>query len=216
MTKPTKWPARPAKTRISLGVRPVRSESSLSESSLSAWRQLGLLATHWTHSEDTDLIGRMSRLSWVFAGCTGDFVGFVMLRLNYNQSTTLNAQSQNTGMVCAGLYRFYECSNLAPGFAVVIKHKFSRSRWSTPNSLEPGAVARSKRPRVRSPRPAHSFVEIRSWKKFYGYSPSSADSRRAVVSQTKPNRKRINTAMEQRRGFDGYTGAKQKLSVKSR
>ena len=38
---------RPAKTQISLGIRPVWSESSLS-----AWRKLGSLATHWVHSED--------------------------------------------------------------------------------------------------------------------------------------------------------------------
>ena len=43
MTKPTKWHVRPAKTRI----RPVWSESSLS-----AWRKLGSLATNWAHSED--------------------------------------------------------------------------------------------------------------------------------------------------------------------
>ena len=40
MTKPTKWHVRPAKTQISLGIRPVWSESSLS-----AWRKLGSLAT---------------------------------------------------------------------------------------------------------------------------------------------------------------------------
>ena len=38
MTKPTKWPVRPAKTQISLGI--------WSESSLSAWRKVGSLATH--------------------------------------------------------------------------------------------------------------------------------------------------------------------------
>ena len=37
-----------AKTRISLGIRPVWSESLLS-----AWRNLGSLATHWVHSEDS-------------------------------------------------------------------------------------------------------------------------------------------------------------------
>ena len=47
MTKPTKWHVRPAKTQISLGIRPVWSESSLS-----AWRKIGSLATHWAHSED--------------------------------------------------------------------------------------------------------------------------------------------------------------------
>ena len=65
MTKPTKWHVRPVKTQISLGIRPVWSESSLS-----AWRKLGSLATHWVHSEDSDQTERMSRLIWVFAGRT--------------------------------------------------------------------------------------------------------------------------------------------------
>ena len=42
----------PAKTRIRPGIRPVWSESSLS-----AWRKLGSLATHWAHSEDSDQTG---------------------------------------------------------------------------------------------------------------------------------------------------------------
>ena len=62
MTKPTKWPVRPAKTQISLSIRPVWSESSLS-----AWRKLGSLTTHWAHSKDFDQTGRMPRLIWVFA-----------------------------------------------------------------------------------------------------------------------------------------------------
>ena len=65
VTKPTKWPVRPAKTQISLGICPVWSESSLS-----AWRKLGSLATHLAHSEDSDQTGRMPRLIWVFAGHT--------------------------------------------------------------------------------------------------------------------------------------------------
>ena len=48
---------RPAKTQIILGIRPVWSESSLS-----AWRKLGSLATHWAHSEDSDQTGRMPML----------------------------------------------------------------------------------------------------------------------------------------------------------
>ena len=55
----------PAKTQVSLGIRPVWSESSLS-----AWRKLGSLDIHWAHSEDSDQTGRMPRLSWVFAGRT--------------------------------------------------------------------------------------------------------------------------------------------------
>ena len=77
MTKPTKWHVRPAKTQISLGIRPVWSESSLS-----AWSKLGFLAIHWAHSEDSDQAGWMPRLIWVYAGRTCRCVGFVMRRLN--------------------------------------------------------------------------------------------------------------------------------------
>ena len=52
---------RPAKTQISLDIRPVWSESSLS-----AWRKVGSLATLWTHSEDSDQTGRLPRLIWAF------------------------------------------------------------------------------------------------------------------------------------------------------
>ena len=65
MTKPTKWHMRSAKAQISLGIRPVWSESSLS-----AWWKLGPLATHWTHSKDSDQTGQMPRLIWVLAGRT--------------------------------------------------------------------------------------------------------------------------------------------------
>ena len=63
--KTNKTAVRPAKTQISLGIRPVWSESSLA-----AWRKLGSLATHWAQSEDSDQTGRMPRLIWVFAGRT--------------------------------------------------------------------------------------------------------------------------------------------------
>ena len=46
-SKSTKWHMPPAKTQISLGIRPVWSESSLS-----TWRNVGSLATHGAHSED--------------------------------------------------------------------------------------------------------------------------------------------------------------------
>ena len=63
--KTNKMTVRLAKTQISLGIRPVWSESSLS-----AWRKPGPLATHWAHSEDSKQTGRMPRLIWVFAGRT--------------------------------------------------------------------------------------------------------------------------------------------------
>ena len=83
--KTNKMSVRPAKTQISLGIRPVWSESSLS-----AWRNLGPLATHWAYSEDSDQVGRMPRLIWVFAGrtlillvlsCRGSFCSFVDYQL---------------------------------------------------------------------------------------------------------------------------------------
>ena len=72
MTKPTKWHVQTVKIQISLGFCPVWSESSLS-----TWRNLGSLATHWMHSKDSDQTGRMPRLIWIFAGCS-HFVDFVM------------------------------------------------------------------------------------------------------------------------------------------
>ena len=63
--KTNKMIVRPAKTQISLGICPVWSESSLS-----AWWNLGSLATCWAHSEDSDQTGRMRRLIWIFAGRT--------------------------------------------------------------------------------------------------------------------------------------------------
>ena len=58
MTKPTEWHVCPAKTQISLGIRPVWSESSLS-----AWRKLGSLATHEMHSEDSDQTWQINQYS---------------------------------------------------------------------------------------------------------------------------------------------------------
>ena len=75
MTKPTQWPVSLAKTQISLGIRQIWSEPSLS-----AWRNIG---SHWAHSEDSDQTGRMPSLTRVFAGRTGHIVGFVILRLIY-------------------------------------------------------------------------------------------------------------------------------------
>ena len=63
--KINKVTVRPANTQISLGIRPVWSESSL----CSQW-----VAKHpsFLHagSEDSDQTGRMPRLTWVFAGRT--------------------------------------------------------------------------------------------------------------------------------------------------
>ena len=95
-TKSTKWHVRPAKTQISLGIHPVWSKSSLSAwrklGSLTSIPNSKfihfsrytitynymrcntisniLVATHWTHSEDSNQTDRMPRLIWVLAGHT--------------------------------------------------------------------------------------------------------------------------------------------------
>ena len=60
--KTNKVTMRPAKTQISLGICQVWSASSPSP-----WRNLGSLATHQVHSEDSDQTGWMPRLIWVLA-----------------------------------------------------------------------------------------------------------------------------------------------------
>ena len=102
MTKPTKWHVRPAKTQISLGIRPVWSEFSLS-----AWRKLGSSATHWAHIEDSDQTGWMSRLIWVFAGRTCYFVGFVMrwlICLSFILSSVAIFVRMNNIIMCILIY----------------------------------------------------------------------------------------------------------------
>ena len=76
--KTNKMTVRPAKTQISLGIRPVWSESSL----CAQWVAKGPSFLH-ADSEDSDQTGRMPRLIWVFAGrtvtllvwsCRGSFI----------------------------------------------------------------------------------------------------------------------------------------------
>ena len=95
MTKPTKWPVRPAKPQISLDIHSVWSESSL--------------CAHWVakdpsflqaDSEDSDQTGRMPRLIWVFAGCTGHFVGFVMMRLIYQDTVADTTGDKELLSIC--------------------------------------------------------------------------------------------------------------------
>ena len=67
--KINKWSVRPAKTQISLGICPVWSECSL----CTKWVAEDPMFLH-VDSKASDQTG----LIWVFAGCTGHFVGFVM------------------------------------------------------------------------------------------------------------------------------------------
>ena len=76
--KTNKMTVRPAKTQISLGIRPVWSESSL----CAQWIGKDPSFLH-ADSENSDQTGGMPRLIRVFAGRTCHFVGFIVRRLNY-------------------------------------------------------------------------------------------------------------------------------------
>ena len=81
---------RPAKTQISMGIRPVWSESLLP-----TWRKLGSLTTQRAHSEDSDQTGRVPRLIWVFAGRT-----VILLVLSWGSSSWLNGTPEAYQTAC--------------------------------------------------------------------------------------------------------------------
>ena len=68
--KTNKMTVRPAKTQISLGIRPILSESSL----CAQWVAKGSSFLH-ADSEDSDQAWRMPMLIWVFAGRTSTLLG---------------------------------------------------------------------------------------------------------------------------------------------
>ena len=120
-TKPTKWPVRPEKTQISLGICPVWSESLPS-----AWRNLWSLASHGAHSLDSDQTVRMRRLIWVFARRTCHFVGFVVLRLIYvpYQFKMVNILSKRSNRPL----RFFFSTTIAILFTLPERQDFVSSR----------------------------------------------------------------------------------------
>ena len=66
MTKPTKWSVHPVKTQISLGI-----------SMCAQWVNEDPMFLYM-NGEDSDQTEQMPRLTWVFTGRKGHFVGFVM------------------------------------------------------------------------------------------------------------------------------------------
>ena len=86
-----------------------------SESSLSAWRNIGSLATHWAHSEDSDQTGRMPRLIWVFAWHKCHFVGGVVTTLLISSQDWLSKgwRHSKTKMPCHAGYRLSYHGNTA-------------------------------------------------------------------------------------------------------
>ena len=100
MTKQTKWHVRPVKTQITLGIRPVWSESSLS-----AWRSLRSLATLYPLSAQrrlwSDWADAQADLSlhWAhmsFRWISHDVAHFLSYILFYNWSKIYYSQSHIT------------------------------------------------------------------------------------------------------------------------
>ena len=63
------------------------------QSSMSAWRKFGSLATHWANSENSDQTGHMPRLIWVFAGHTVTLLVFSWggsIIMSINSTVTIN------------------------------------------------------------------------------------------------------------------------------
>ena len=107
--KTNKMTVRPAKTQISLGIRPVWSESS----PCAEWvgKDPSFLDAD---SEDSDQTGRMPRLIWVFAGRKCHFVGFVMRRLK----CFLNGkciQAKHVGEILQLLHHFQRNTSIVSG-----------------------------------------------------------------------------------------------------
>ena len=75
MTKPTKWVSTQQRLRSDWA------HAQSDQSSLSTWRNLGSLATHWVHSKDSDQTGRIPRLIWVFSGRTAILLVLTLSRL---------------------------------------------------------------------------------------------------------------------------------------
>ena len=107
MTKPTKWHVCPAKTQISLGIRPIWSESSLS-----VWRKLGSSSTHWAHSKDwSDWADAQADLSLHWAH--SHFVGYVMRWLSFYYNLQLPVKRHSGNKMLKQIYIWSFNTNLS-------------------------------------------------------------------------------------------------------
>ena len=126
MTKPTKWVC----TQRRLGS--VWASAQSNQSSLSAWRKLGSLATHWVHREDwSDWADAQADLSLHWAH--SHFVGFVMSWLIYCVSEQQYVEPFSYGLAklcCDSLLwiakyqvnkRTENCRNMVRSISVFIK-----------------------------------------------------------------------------------------------
>ena len=78
----------------------------------SARRNLGSLATHWAHSEESERTGRMSRLICVFAGRTLILMIF-SCRGSHIANFAINSQGNCTSLHVGTLINFTICSKIS-------------------------------------------------------------------------------------------------------
>ena len=129
MTKPTKWLC---------AQRRLRSAWASAQSSLSAWRNLGSLASHWAHSEDSYQNGRMLRLIWVFAGHT-----LILLVLSCRAHLYVITAHMGLGIELKYLYStfiiiytlyFSQCNMIQPSVVttcyIIIPFKTAQHIWA--------------------------------------------------------------------------------------
>ena len=88
MTKPTKWLCNQWRLRSAWA------SAQSDQSSLCAQWVAEDPSFLYADSENSDQIGQMSKLIWVFAGRTDHFVGFVMRRLKYASSSEASYSSR--------------------------------------------------------------------------------------------------------------------------
>ena len=119
--KTNKVAMRPTKTQISLGIRPVRSESSLCVQ----WIAKDPTFLH-VDSEDTDQTGRMPRLIWVFAGRTA-----TLLVLSWGGSFLLVLRKVQECDECDSVFAepFRPWIRLVQNFLVTVKLWNNENRW---------------------------------------------------------------------------------------
>ena len=175
---------RPAKTQISLGIHPVWSESSLS-----AWRKLGSLATHWAHSEDwSDWADAQADLSlrWVhthFAGFVMSWISLSSIFLQVPWSCrNFHFTCQNNQDICTFCKSCeYFDQNVVTMVQVICSARRIQNLPGPPRSVR-CTIWLVFRVHLFNLLPGHiSFIVIWSWSNFYGYSLPTTDSSRAVV-----------------------------------
>ena len=137
--KTKKITVRPAKTHISLGIRPVN-ESLL----CGQWVAKDTVILQ-ADSEDSDQTGQLPRLIWVFAGRTCHFVGFVMrwLKTSWHQAQKLSYTSVWWHYPCTGQSHGtsrWVCKNIRIFHGCEVWIEKSRLCWVMPNSDPEGRI----------------------------------------------------------------------------